>query len=100
MVPNCGKDHDARDIIRLYKDTMREDAIEFGDLLESIRAPTQQELKIAERVARVVLETAISALVLKSVKRNVVKGRCIIAMFAGILQVYSRLQLQIMTIHL
>ena len=30
---------------------MREEAIEFSDPLASVRAPIQQELKIAERVA-------------------------------------------------
>ena len=40
--------HDARDTIRLYKDKMCEDAIEFGD--PQVHAQTQQELKIAERV--------------------------------------------------
>ena len=49
VVLSRGKEYDARDVIRLYKDTMREDAIEFNDPL--VRAPTQQELKIAERVA-------------------------------------------------
>ena len=38
-----------RDTIRRYKDTMREDAMEFGD--PYVHAPTQQELKIAERVS-------------------------------------------------
>ena len=37
------------DTIRLYKDTMREDTMEFSD--PGIRASTQQELKIAERLA-------------------------------------------------
>ena len=49
MAPSRGEEHYARDTIRIYKDTMREDAMEFGD--PYVRAPTQQELKIAERVA-------------------------------------------------
>ena len=36
------------DTIRLYEDNLREYAKEFGD--QSICAPMQQELKIAERV--------------------------------------------------
>ena len=39
----------ARDTIRICKDTMRKDAMEFGD--PYIRVPTQQGLKIAECVA-------------------------------------------------
>ena len=44
-----GEKHDARETIRLYKNTMRQDAMEFGDPL--VCAPAQQKLKIAERVA-------------------------------------------------
>ena len=40
-----------RDIILLYKDMMREDKMVFDDILARVRAPTQQELKIAERVS-------------------------------------------------
>ena len=35
-----GEKHDARDTIRLYKDTMREDAMEFCNPL--VRTPTKQ----------------------------------------------------------
>ena len=49
MTPSRGEEHDARDTIRVYKDTMREDAMEFVN--PYVCAPTQQELKIAERVA-------------------------------------------------
>ena len=45
--PSRGEEHDALDIPCLYKDTMHEDAMEFGKLL--FRAPTQQELNIGER---------------------------------------------------
>ena len=48
MAPRGGKEHDVHDTIRMYKDTIREDAIELGDPYD--RAPTQQKLKIAERV--------------------------------------------------
>ena len=48
MATSRREEHDARYNIRLYKDTMREDAIEFGD--PAVRAPTQPELKLAERV--------------------------------------------------
>ena len=47
VVPSC-EQQDARNTIRTYEDTQYEDAREFGDLY--VRAPTQQELKIAERV--------------------------------------------------
>ena len=49
VAPSRDEEHDSRDTIRLYKDTMLEDAIEFGDPL--VRAPSQQELKIVERVS-------------------------------------------------
>ena len=45
LAPSRVVKHDARYTIRLYKDEMREDAMEFGDTL--FRSPTQQELKIA-----------------------------------------------------
>ena len=38
-----------RDTTHIYKDTMREDAMELGG--SPVRAPTQQELKISEPVA-------------------------------------------------
>ena len=50
VAPSCSGEQDARDITRLYKDTMRDDVTELGDTLASIRAPTQQELKIAQHV--------------------------------------------------
>ena len=31
VVPSGGEEHDARDMIRIYKNTKREDAMEFGD---------------------------------------------------------------------
>ena len=46
-----GKELDARDIIRICNDTMHEDAMEFCNLLASVRAPAHQEFKIAERVS-------------------------------------------------
>ena len=49
MAPIRGEKHDVRDPIRVYKYTMGEDEIEFCDTL--VRAPTQQSLKIAERVS-------------------------------------------------
>ena len=49
-IASClGEEDDARDTIRLYKDTMHKDAMELGDPL--VRAATQQELKIVELVA-------------------------------------------------
>ena len=49
MAPNHREEHDARDAIRIYKGTMCEDAMGLGD--PAVRARTQQELEIAERVA-------------------------------------------------
>ena len=49
MAPSRGEEHDASYTIRIYKDTMREDAIEFG--VHYVCAATQQKLKIAQRVA-------------------------------------------------
>ena len=43
--PSRGEENDARDTVRLYKDTLREDVIQRGDPL--FRAPAQQELKIS-----------------------------------------------------
>ena len=40
-----------RNTICICKDTIREDAKEFGYPLASFRAPAQQELKISERIA-------------------------------------------------
>ena len=48
---SCDVKHDPCDTVRLYKNTMLEDAMEFSDPLASIHAPTQQTLKIDERVA-------------------------------------------------
>ena len=50
VAPSLGEEDNVHDIIRLYKDEMREDAMEFGDPLASACASNQQELKIAERV--------------------------------------------------
>ena len=44
-----GEEHDARDTIRLHKETMREDGKKFGD--PAVCAPTQQELNIEEHFA-------------------------------------------------
>ena len=49
LVPSRREELDARDTIRLYKDTKRKDPMEFGD--SPVRAPAQQELKIAEHFA-------------------------------------------------
>ena len=48
VAPCSGEEHDARDTIRVYKDTMREDAMEYGDTL--VCALIQQELKIGARI--------------------------------------------------
>ena len=42
-------ERDARYTIRMYEDIMLEDEMELDDPL--VRTPTQQELKITERVA-------------------------------------------------
>ena len=49
VAPSRGEEHDARDTICVYKDTICEDSREFSD--PHVRAQTQHELKIAERVA-------------------------------------------------
>ena len=51
MAHSHGEEHDARDMARVYSDAMCEDAMEFGDPLANVRAPTQEEFKIAERVS-------------------------------------------------
>ena len=47
VVPSRGEEHDVRDTICLYKDTLRDDVIEFGYPLLSIRTPSQLQLEIA-----------------------------------------------------
>ena len=49
ILQSGGEKHDTRDIFRMYKDNMRENVMEIGDPYD--HAPTQQDLKIAERVA-------------------------------------------------
>ena len=49
MATSLGEEHDSSDTIRIYKDTMRKDAMKFGD--PYVRSPTQQWLKIAECIA-------------------------------------------------
>ena len=44
------REHDKRDIACLFKDMIREDAIELCAALSSTGAPTQRKLKIAERI--------------------------------------------------
>ena len=51
VAPSHGEKHVTCDTVSLYKDTISEDEMEFCDLLTSVRAPTQHELKIAEHVA-------------------------------------------------
>ena len=41
VTPSCRKEHDALQIIRLYKDTMREYSIELFDPLASVYALIQ-----------------------------------------------------------
>ena len=53
QAPTRGEEHDARDAVRLYKDTLREDALEFGDVEAAVRLPTKHERNVAERVAAV-----------------------------------------------
>ena len=78
------------DAIRLYKDMMREDTIEFGNPFASFRVPTHQDLKIAERIFAFMLADWIFSLELKRVKRNVANGGRIIARSSIIVQVYPR----------
>ena len=50
-VTGLGEKYDERDTVRLCRVAVREIAMELGYCLTSFRAPTQQNLKIAGRVA-------------------------------------------------
>ena len=45
------EEHEARDIIRLYSETLREDAMKFDKDFSEAREPTKLELIAAERVS-------------------------------------------------
>ena len=75
---------------------MREDAMEFGDPLA--RAPTQQELKIAERFAAYNTGDMDKVARIMSAKNNVASVKRIIAVSASIVQMYPRHHLQRATI--
>ena len=77
VAPSRIEEHDARYTIRIYKDTMCEDAIEFSN--HHVCAQTRQELKIAERVSSYNAGDMNRSLVLMSVKKNVASGKLIIA---------------------
>ena len=49
VAPSRTEEHDARDTISIYKDTIREYVMEFDD--PYVRAQTQHEMKISDRVA-------------------------------------------------
>ena len=51
MAPRRGEEHDSRNAISLHKDKMHDDATKLGDFIVSVRTPTHQELRIAERAA-------------------------------------------------
>ena len=51
VAPGCREKHDERDTIHKYLVTVREDTMELSDLVVSVYAPSQQELKIVERPA-------------------------------------------------
>ena len=63
---------------------MREDAIQFGDL--DIRAPTQQELKTAERVGAYNLGDVDKIARIDELANSVACGNLIIAVFVSIMQ--------------
>ena len=88
MVPSCGGEHDSRDEIRLFKDKMREDAMELEDFLASVHAPTQQDLKIAERASVYKLGDIVNVDRIDERDENITTGKRIIAMLANIVQVY------------
>ena len=50
MVLSWYEEHNVRDKISLYKDTMHKDVMELGADIAIFQAPTQEELKIAECV--------------------------------------------------
>ena len=84
QVPACGKEHDARDAVRLYKKTMREEMLEFGDPGTVERKLTRHEIKVAERAAASRLAMPLMFLVLMLMKRDVVSGRPITAVSVGL----------------
>ena len=49
VAPRRGEEHNPCDTIRLYLDTLRDDSMRIVD--PHVRAPSQQDLKIAECVA-------------------------------------------------
>ena len=51
VAPTRGEEHDACDTVRLYEETIREDALEHDNPSAAVRAPTRQELMVAKRVA-------------------------------------------------
>ena len=55
MSSSNGEVNKAREIICLYKDTVRHGSLKFVGPYSSVRDQAQQELKIAERVASVFL---------------------------------------------
>ena len=48
MAPSCAEDHDLCEVIYIYRDSIREDVMEFGDTLASLSFVAQQELNVAE----------------------------------------------------
>ena len=53
QAPTRDKEHHARDAVHLYKETLREDMLEFGDSSTVECKLTKHELKAAERAAAV-----------------------------------------------
>ena len=72
----------------MYDDIIRKDSNELCDPLASVRAPAQQELKIAERVGAYNAGNMVRSLALMSMKTSVANGRRIITMSANIEHVY------------
>ena len=49
QAPTRSKEHEARDSVRLHKETLRAEALGPGDVDAAARVPTKHERKVAER---------------------------------------------------
>ena len=85
MAPSREEEHDARDKILLYEDTMLEDVMEFGD--PYVCALPQQELKIAELIAAYNTGNIDEVVRIDEHEEHRSKGNLIIAVLVSIMQV-------------
>ena len=94
MAPRRGKEHDFRKTIRLYKDAIREDAIEFVGPFSIFVLQLSKRRRSLSMSQHIMLAIWIMSFVLTSVTRNLTSARRIIGMFVSIVQVYPRLRFQ------